>query len=544
MKRFILLFVLLMAVCSSVWASIGTGNTSPFVQSATGANNSTSVTCPFHNNVTNGNRIVVGTNWETGTADPTVTDTRSTSYSKIIKDTSGSVKGALYIGTLGSGGANTVTVAETSGSFMQVDCMEIPASIWSATVDVSDSKVVSSTPATPAGNAVTTTVNGELLIGHIGGFSSSGLFNIGSGFQMVGNRRNQDSSSMEYLVTGAPGSNTVSFKNTSNSTVTVFTAALKPNALTITDAAALPDAALSTAYSYCLHAIGGTGASYTWTITVGGLQPGLSLNSTTGCITGTPTFGPQNSITFQVNDGVTTATLATTLKVGNSMNTIAHVQDTNTNNSTTAVFPSNVTSGNLEVVFGYPINPDGGNGISYPVCTDTRLTPLQFIGAILGGTDSSGAAVMWAGIVPSTGANTVTCTLSAYEITSASEFSNVYAGLSDLFGLTQGTGGGATYTSNSLATLVANQLLVATGAGFTSATVLTASSPFTGGTGTSSLHSLPEWRVVTTATGYTAAFTVTSNTSGNWGIVLAGFRPTANGTAPGPASSGVWAITQ
>jgi hypothetical protein len=65
--------------------------------------------------------------------------------------------------------------------------------------------------------------------------------------------------------------------------------------------ASLPDAALSSSYSQTLTATGGTG-TYTWSIVDGMLPAGLSLNTSTGAITGTPTAAGNTVFSARVTD--------------------------------------------------------------------------------------------------------------------------------------------------------------------------------------------------------------------------------------------------
>lgn len=67
---------------------------------------------------------------------------------------------------------------------------------------------------------------------------------------------------------------------------------------------ALPAGAVGAAYSQTLAASGGTAPYSAWTITGGALPAGLTLNASTGVISGTPTASasPATSITFRVND--------------------------------------------------------------------------------------------------------------------------------------------------------------------------------------------------------------------------------------------------
>ena len=63
----------------------------------------------------------------------------------------------------------------------------------------------------------------------------------------------------------------------------------------------LPNAPPTVAYNETLVATGGDG-SYTWSLTVGSLPAGLSLNTSTSDITGTPT-GASSTFTVQVVSG-------------------------------------------------------------------------------------------------------------------------------------------------------------------------------------------------------------------------------------------------
>jgi hypothetical protein len=69
----------------------------------------------------------------------------------------------------------------------------------------------------------------------------------------------------------------------------------------------LPDSQLGAPYAATLTATGGT-APYTWALTSGALPAGLSLNTTTGEITGIPTVnGVATALSFQVTDAASPA---------------------------------------------------------------------------------------------------------------------------------------------------------------------------------------------------------------------------------------------
>jgi VCBS repeat-containing protein len=69
-----------------------------------------------------------------------------------------------------------------------------------------------------------------------------------------------------------------------------------------------------TAYVQTLQASGGSG-SYNWTLTSGSLPDGLSLDTSTGAITGTPTAGGTFNFTIQMADGISSVTRALLIKI-------------------------------------------------------------------------------------------------------------------------------------------------------------------------------------------------------------------------------------
>jgi len=79
----------------------------------------------------------------------------------------------------------------------------------------------------------------------------------------------------------------------------------------------LPAGTVNTLYTTTtLTATGGSGTYVNWAVTGGALPAGLSLNATTGAISGTPTAPANASITFQVTDSIgLTATRSLTLTV-------------------------------------------------------------------------------------------------------------------------------------------------------------------------------------------------------------------------------------
>jgi len=74
--------------------------------------------------------------------------------------------------------------------------------------------------------------------------------------------------------------------------------------------ASLPNGTVGTAYSQQLQSSGGT-APITWSVTQGTLPAGLTLNSSTGVISGTPTTAGTSNFTVQAADSSTPQQLAT-----------------------------------------------------------------------------------------------------------------------------------------------------------------------------------------------------------------------------------------
>ncbi len=150
------------------------------------------------------------------------------------------------------------------------------------------------------------------------------------------------------------------------------TAASAATPLSVTTTSPLPLAPLNTPYSTTLAATGGTG-SYTWSVATGSTLPNwLSLDSTTGVLSGTPTANATATFAVTVTDLASPADTATsgqlTLYAGNGG---------------TEPFSLNMTSGSWTVVSTPP-----GTSQPFPAQTTTALTgtvaPLT--GAITGAT--------------------------------------------------------------------------------------------------------------------------------------------------------------
>ena len=158
--------------------------------------------------------------------------------------------------------------------------------------------------------------------------------------------------------------------------------------LTITTTS-LPNGSIGTAYSQTLNAVGGIGA-HTWQLTAGTLPNGLSLNATTGLISGTPTaLVNATPLTFQATDSgspaqtasvsltltITTAPLTiTTTSLASGTTGVAYSQALAATGGTGA-YTWQLTSGTLPA--GLSLNASSGLISGTPTAA-AAATPLSF----------------------------------------------------------------------------------------------------------------------------------------------------------------------
>jgi hypothetical protein len=174
------------------------------------------------------------------------------------------------------------------------------------------------------------------------------------------------------LTTGGVLSGTPSVSGTYNFTVEVtdataatatqaLTLVVKAGSLTVAETS-LPQAAAGVSYSTALSAAGGTG-SYLWSVVSGSLPSGLSLNVTTGVISGTPSAAGTSVFTVQVTDSdgdIGTASL--------------YINVTGASSSL-AVSTAGLPSTGSDAWYAHPVAASGGNGSNRWSITKGSLPP-------------------------------------------------------------------------------------------------------------------------------------------------------------------------
>ncbi len=200
-------------------------------------------------------------------------------------------------------GTPTVVASNTPLTFRVTDSSN-PSHVQSAnfTLTVSAATLVISMTFLPNGQ-VGTAYSATLVAT---GGTAPYTWSVTSGTLPSGLSLNASTGAITGSPTSAVTSAPLTFKVTDSSNPVLTQSA--NTALTISAAplvistTSLPNGQVGTAYSATLVATGGT-APYTWSVTSGTLPSGLSLNASTGAITGSPTSAVTSApLTFKVTD--------------------------------------------------------------------------------------------------------------------------------------------------------------------------------------------------------------------------------------------------
>ena len=147
----------------------GTNITAPrFVQSATAARDAATVVFP--NNVVSGDVLIVALGWSsTANTTPSISDTLTTTWTKVLEK-SGAAAGdnlAIFTGTASSSGADTVTPTYPAGAgFKGVYAVEFDGTTVLATLDGTGSSQQAGSNIV-CNTSLTTAFKGDLILGYL-----------------------------------------------------------------------------------------------------------------------------------------------------------------------------------------------------------------------------------------------------------------------------------------------------------------------------------------------------------------------------------------
>lgn len=483
--RWALLLLLSVAACAQ--AVQVNGNRPQLIQSNAFSFLSMCSPCTgvFLDNVASGDIIKVGLNWSTVNQTIGITDSLGNTYTMGSVKTSADGSGTTYTQTAcavitPAGGTDTLTFTGITGHFTDIMVAEFKG-VGTCTADVtatafastgSYQQTVTVSPTTTNSNEFCTTWTGNWS--HTTNFWSNRNLAVGDGAGF-GNL-------LDFTTSGAAGSQSFSVTNnqfSGSGNAWIVTADCYKTPLAIATVA-LPDGSTSGAYSATLVTTGGTGSSRTWSVSVGSLPGGLSLNSSTGAITGTPSGTGTTSFTVQMTDGTNTVTQPLSIVVGSSFTTPTIVQHSPITHGPVTY---SATAGNLLIVavWGqeargslvyFPKYNGTNNGwVSTPKLTFTRIYPLPGVPGNNAGANGSAFSI-YAACEPNSGTQTIDF-LAQDPLADPADHSNIswielsngqYA-IDDGSppGNTAGTNTTSLSVSTSGSTVVANELVLAFG---------------------------------------------------------------------------------
>ncbi len=341
-----------------------------YVQGASSANDGSATTAStgFPGNTGAGDLIVVAVSWDTsGSAQAGVSDSQGNKY--VLATTSNNTTTfqalAIYYAANIKGGADTVTVTlNPSAGYRRLEIQEYSGVATTNPVDVTAQNINlnggTNTDGVTSTNA-TTTADGDLIFGVATQDSGTDTLSAGTGFthREAVNNGSDNPMLTEDLTQSAAGSVAATFTLSAAGSYQAQMVAFKPAGTVAAPAAPVINSSntatgtVGTAFKYQITATNGP-TSFNAT----GLPPGLSVNTSSGLISGTPTAAGTSNVTLSATNTGGTGTAALTLTINNTVSSsgpIAYVQgasSANDGSATTAstAFPGNTGAGDLIVV--------------------------------------------------------------------------------------------------------------------------------------------------------------------------------------------------
>jgi hypothetical protein len=527
--------LIILALLGSAFGQLGTMDQIPTIRQSN--QNDSNDSLAFTQNVVSGNVLIAKYYTFASITTPTIADTRSCSWT--LRITSTGSAGTIYVWTctLGSSGADTVTITESGASFPSLGIIE------AQTVTELVDGTATAANAIAAGQLVTfpnvtTTHYRDLILDIMAGANAHFVFaptNAAYSADIVAEWYTSSTATQFFqaYLSGNPGTVTGPTMQVSGAVaqpaVQGVLALRSTSALTVSTPS-IPDAVVSQSYSFQMQATGGLGTN-SWTTTAGTLPCGLSLASS-GVISGTPTCSNGNTITFQVTDtAAATATKNLTLHVGNSASTITRVQGV-TGGSLTGV-----TSGNM-ILFGVLDTAAFASlNLQNPRVTDgfgSIYTPIPCATISSGG---SGYTRLYWGFAAGSGNTTIAINPASTSGSSwASEWTNVQPVFDTGVCSQLSTNSGSSPISSGTITAPVAEMLYSMAIPGTNAATITVNSPFTRdinlSAGATPAQVEADYEIGSAAGSQSASYNQSGNTGNLLSMTLLGFRPTVSGTAP------------
>jgi uncharacterized protein YhjY with autotransporter beta-barrel domain len=177
-----------------------------------------------------------------------------------------------------------------------------------------------------------------------------------------------------FIIQASDGTGDTGFRTYSN-------VVIGGNVLTIAPPT-LPNGTQGTAYSQTVTASGGTGGPYIYSVSAGTLPSGLSLNTSTGLIGGTPSAGGSFNFTIRAVDG------------NNNFGTQAYTVVVGANSLT--INPASLPNGTVTTAYSQIVTASGGTGGPYTYSISSGALPnglsLNTGSGAITGTPSAGGS--------------------------------------------------------------------------------------------------------------------------------------------------------
>ena len=266
-----------------------------------------SVTAAFTSNNTAGDLIVAFVRMSSTSQTVSVTDDAGNVYADAVtqgQSTDGHQIHIWYARNI-KAGANSVTATFSSTNnhpFLAI--YEYAGLSTTAPLDKTAAAQGSSSAVSVGPTATTASANELIFVG--AGFPNAwvGTVTSGSSYTLQQQDTGTSRATTETSVVSSPGSYTGSFSLSASANwsavIATFSAAAAVVPPTVTTSS-LPSGTVGSSYIATLTASGGV-TPYAWSISAGALPAGLSLSSSSGAISGTPTTAGTNSFTVQVKD--------------------------------------------------------------------------------------------------------------------------------------------------------------------------------------------------------------------------------------------------